>query len=70
MHSVHQLPSTSASLVIGFRRGDQKSVRRDAQRAVMVASSPCSSFIVCEPDLVLELLLVTVAEPSHLGEAN
>ena len=36
----------------------------------MVESSPPSPFIVCEPDLLLELLVVAFDPPAQLGEVD
>jgi hypothetical protein len=46
----------------GFASGDafrhQKSVRRDAQRRVMMEAPPASSFVMAEPQFLFQLLIV------------
>src|SRR5215813_12856493 len=46
---------------------DQESIDRDAERRVMVKTSPSSSFEVTEPDLLLELLVIALDAPAQLG---
>src|ERR1700694_5631647 len=47
--------------------GDQESVRRDAHRGMMVEATPPASFVVPEPDLLLELLIIALDAPPQLG---
>ena len=41
--------------------GDQESVGGDAQRGVMVEAAPSAPFIMAEPDLLLEFLIVALS---------
>src|SRR6202163_4174081 len=50
--------------------GDQESVGRDAQRGVMVEAAPSAPFIMAEPDLLLEFLIVALDAPAQLGEID
>src|SRR6202051_4068217 len=50
--------------------GDQESIGRDTQRAVMVETSPAAPFIVAEPDLLLEVLVVPLDAPAHFGDVD
>src|SRR3989442_313555 len=50
--------------------GDQESVGRDAQRGVMVEATPSASFIVPEPDLLLEFLIVALDPPAQFGDVD
>src|ERR1017187_1228497 len=46
---------------------DQEPVGGDAQGGVMVKSAPTPSFIVAQPQLLLEFLVVTLDDPAVLG---
>src|ERR1700722_17726229 len=56
----------------GNRRllGDQEAVSRDAQGCVMMEAAPATPFVVTEPDLLLELLIVALDAPAQLGKIN
>ena len=55
---------------IVYPLGDQKSVGRDAERGMVMEAAPSAPFIVSEPDLLLELLIVALNAPAHLGNVN
>ena len=44
--------------------GDQEAIDRDAERRMMVETSPSSSFEVTEPHLLLELFVIALDEPA------
>src|SRR5665647_1036763 len=50
--------------------GDQESVGHDTQRGVVVEAAPSSPLEMPKPDLLLELLIVTVDPPAKLGEVD
>src|SRR6266702_9007100 len=50
--------------------GDQESVRRNAQRGMMVEPAPSATLIVIEPDFLLELLVVAFDAPAHFSEID
>ena len=47
--------------------GDQEPVSGDAQRGVMVKATPSPPFKMPEPNLLLELLIITLDAPAQLG---
>ena len=47
--------------------GDQESVRCDAERHVVVKAAPASSFVVIEPEFLLEFLIVALDPPAQFG---
>ena len=47
--------------------GDQEAVGGDAQRGVMMEATPAAPFIVAEPDLLLEFLIVALDAPAQFG---
>ena len=50
--------------------GDEEAVGRDAQGCVMVDATPATPFLVTEPDLLLEFLIVTPDAPTQLGQID
>ena len=50
----------------GSPLGDQEAVGGDAQRGVVVKTSPASPFIVAEADLLLQVLIITLDTPPQL----
>ena len=50
--------------------GSQEAVGGDAQRGVMMEATPAAPFIVAEPDLLLEFLIVALDAPAQLGEID
>ena len=47
--------------------GEQEAVGRDAERGVMMEAAP---FVVSEPHLLLECLVVALDPPAHPGHAD
>src|SRR5450432_4727860 len=47
--------------------GDQECVGSDTQARVMMESAPTPAFIVAEPELLLEVLVVALDAPAHVG---
>ena len=47
--------------------GDKESIGRDAERRVMVKATPPASFIMAEPEFLLEILIVALDAPAQLG---
>ena len=50
----------------GHTLGDQESVGGDTQARVMMEPAPTSAFIVTEPQLLLEVLVVALDAPAHV----
>src|SRR5438093_2967625 len=50
--------------------GGEKSIRRNAQRGVMVEAPPAPPFEVIQPQLVLQLLVVPLDPPAQHGEPD
>ena len=48
----------------------QEPVRRDAERGVMVESSPTSAFVVAQAEFLLEILVVALDAPAQMRGAN
>src|SRR5246127_5140698 len=48
----------------------QKPIRSDTQCGVMVKSAPASPFIMTEPELLLQVLIVALDAPAHLGHEH
>src|SRR5262249_17704429 len=42
----------------------------DAQGCVMMEAAPAAAFVVTKPDLLLELLIVTLDTPAELGKID
>lgn len=57
-----------------FLRGEtlehQKSVRRDAERGVMMKATPVTPLIVTQAELGLQLLIIPLDPPARLGMAH
>src|SRR5438094_8446867 len=49
---------------------DEKRVRRDAQRGVVMKATPTAAFEVIEPEFVLELLVVALDATAKLGQPD
>src|SRR5690606_6476842 len=45
----------------------EESVSRYAQRRVVMKATPAASLVVIEPELLFELLVITLDAPTHLG---
>jgi hypothetical protein len=50
--------------------GHQEPIGRDAEGSVMVKTTPASSFIVSQPEFLLQFLVVALDDPTMLGEAH
>ena len=50
--------------------GDQEAISCDAQTAVVMKTTPSPALIVAETDFLLEVLIIALNAPSHLGEVN
>jgi hypothetical protein len=50
--------------------GDQESTSRDAERGVMMEAAPTSSLEMPKPDLLLELLIITLDAPAHFSKID
>ena len=50
--------------------GDQEALGRDAERGMMMEASPAAPFVVPEPHLLLEILVIMLDPPAHLGHAD
>jgi hypothetical protein len=49
---------------------DQKPIGCDAQDGVMVKATPGSSFIMAQSQLLFEFLIVTLDDPTVLGQLH
>src|SRR3954469_24043392 len=49
---------------------NQEAVGCDAERGVMVKASPAPAFVVAEPQLLLELLIIPLNAPAQFGRVN
>src|SRR5665811_2398497 len=50
--------------------GHQEAVGRDAQSGVMVKAAPTPSFIVAKPEVLLQILVIALNAPTHLGDKH
>src|SRR6516164_11004632 len=50
--------------------GDQETVGRDRQRAVMVEAPPGAALVMADADLLLEFLIVALDAPTQLGQID
>lgn len=50
--------------------GDQESVSGDAERGVMMEAAPSPTFIMSEPEFLLELLVIAIDVPAQLGKVD
>src|SRR5215475_2299417 len=50
--------------------GDQEAVGCDAQCAVMMESPPAAALIMAEADFLLEIAVIVLDTPAHLGEID
>ena len=50
--------------------GDQEPIDGDAQGTVVVESWPSAALVVTEPDFLLEVLVIALDAPAHLGEID
>ena len=54
----------------GRALGREERIRRDAQGAVMMETTPAPSLEVIQAEFVLELLIIPLDPPAELGEAD
>ena len=54
----------------GAALGDQKAVRGDTERGIVVKSAPPAYFITAEAECLLELLMITLDPPAQFGQVN
>ena len=50
--------------------GDEESVCRDAQRGMVVKTTPSAPLEMAEPDLLLELLIIALDAPAQFGDVD
>ena len=50
--------------------GNEKAVGRNTQRGVMMEALPAPPFVVREPELLIEFLVVPLDAPAHLGDED
>src|SRR3954449_80846 len=49
---------------------NEEAVSRDAQGGVMMKATPAPSLVVIKPQLLLQLLIVALDPPAHLGRPD
>ena len=55
---------------LGASSGRQKAIGRDAQGRVMMEATPTPAFIMGQAKLLLEILVVALNAPTHLGHRH
>src|SRR5512147_2970005 len=50
--------------------GDQEAVGGDAECGVVVEAAPAAAFIMAEPELLLELLVIPLDPPAQFGDVD
>ena len=64
--------ASGSSFSVGKKKAlrNQESVGCDAHRGVMMEATPAAAFIMPEPDLLLEFLIIALDAPAQLGSVD
>ena len=48
----------------------QEAIGRDAQRGVVMKAAPASTFVMRQPEFLLQFLIIALDAPAHLGRVH